>query len=194
MHDDYFEAIVQLRNPTDDSVIYARKLLRDQISKQRRVRGGVDFYVKDKKRAENAARKIRDKYGGEFNIAAKLHGRDHLKSKDLYRLNILIRLPNFTIRDVIQIKNDIFSVVKLGKKVTGRNLKTWKTKEFNYPELYELLKRSDTRVCKVHPRIEVLHPDTYQPEPLENKPRKEIQMDEKVKVVESKGLWICYPL
>jgi len=115
-------------------------------------------------------------------------------SKNIYRMNILVRLPDFTIRDVIKCNKKIYIIAKLGKKVTGRNLQTWKTQEFRYPKEFEILKKHEIRVCKVRPEIEVLHPETFQSETLKNKPRKELKINEKIKVVIDRGLWICHPL
>jgi len=188
MHSSYFQAIIQLRNPRKEVEEFLIRSLGNQISNIQKVRNGLDYYVKDNKRADRAAINARDKYGGEYNVAATLHTRDKQSSKGLYRLSILLRLPDFKKGDVIKFDNKVIKVKGLGKKASGLDLKTGKSKVFKYPDKIEILKIHKTRVVKIYPEIEVLHPTTFQSVPLQNP--KDLKMNEKVKVIEDRGIWI----
>ncbi|MFC1648660.1 NMD3-related protein [Nanoarchaeota archaeon] len=190
MHKDYFEAILQLRNPSKPAQDFALKALGDSIGKIKKVRNGYDIFVQNKKIAERAGRQVRDEFGGDFNIAPRIFSRDPQTSKELYRLNILVRFPGYQKKDVLKVDNVLLLVTGLGKKLTGKNLMTGKKIIMNYPDKYELLEKHNTRVVKVKPEVEVLHPENYQAMPLQNKPQKELVIDEKVKVVIDNGAYI----
>ncbi len=189
MNSNYFQAIIQLRNPTDEAIAFLDKSLGSELSKVEKVRNGLDFYVKDKKIAEVKARKVRDRFGGAFNVAASLHTRNHQTSKDLYRLSILIRMPNFKKGEVLKIDSDLFRINGLGKKVDVLNLKNWKKKVLNYPEKFEILKPVKAQVVRILPEVEVLHPSTYQPVTLLNKPREDLEIDSLVDVIIDDGVY-----
>ena len=167
----YFQGTIQLRNPHEEAFNFIEKSLGKYLTKIEKVRNGFDFYVKDKKVGEVIGRKTRDKFGGEFNVAASLHTRDHQTSRDLYRLNVLIRLPDFKAGDVIKFDNKIILIKELNKKIAGEKLDTRKNTSLPYPNEYEILEQKNSRVVVVEPNIEIMDPETYQPILIKNKPK-----------------------
>jgi len=93
----YFEGILQLRNPSKKLIEYVnqefkkaekRKIFVNNVEK---TKNGVDYYVTDKKYMRRLGSDINKKFKGEFNESAQLFSRDSLRSKHIYRLNILFR-------------------------------------------------------------------------------------------------------
>ena len=61
---------------------------------------------------------------------------------------------------------------------------------FEYPEHVKVLEEKETRVVQVEPEVEVLHPETYQSTQTMNEPDRDLEIDEKINVVVSDGVWI----
>ncbi|NQV09150.1 hypothetical protein HQ529_04830, partial [Candidatus Woesearchaeota archaeon] len=164
---DYFEGILQLRNPNDEVVEHIRDSVEKKkncfISKEEKVRGGIDFYFSSQRFLQSFGRKLHNSFGGNIKTSAKIHTRDKQKSKDVYRVNVLIYLPDFKRRDIIFIDNRIIKVLKIGKSLTGFDIMKNKATTINYQnKKTTLIDVYETEVTKVFPALEVLHPETFQ--------------------------------
>ncbi len=189
-HQDYFEAVLQLRNPTLQAEEYLLKSLAEEISRAEKVNNGVDYYISDKKKAKKVGRQMRDRFGGEFKVSPSLYTRDSQTSKEVYRLSVLVRIPEFQKGDVVKVNDKIVRITGLGKKVTGDNLDTGKKEVFDYDESFEMLEVKESRVVQVNPKLKVLHPENYQATNLQNEPDRDFEVDEEIKVVAPNGVYI----
>ncbi len=182
----YFEGILQLRNPSKEVVEFIEeqypkmKKKKVYVTKIKKVKGGFDYYITSKKYIQSFGRKLRQHFGGILKISPQLFSRDRQTSKDIYRVNVLLKLYGFKKGDILKINNKIIKVTSLDKKVTGTNLTTNKKTTFKIED-YKVLKKYKTTVCKIKPHIEVLHPETY--ENIEPKNKISVKLGEKVKVV-----------
>ena len=87
--------------------------------------------------------------------------RDRQTSKDIYRINVLIKLPLFNEGDILKIKEQIVLVRGInGKLLHGIDLRTHKSVKVPYDEKYEILAKHneacETVVTKESPHIESL--------------------------------------
>jgi len=192
-HKEYFEGILQLRRPKKEVVDAIKESVNKKqgvfISKEIEVRNGIDFYFSSQRFLQGLGKKLQNNFGGVLKTSAKLHTRDRQKSKNLYRVNVLIELPEFSKSDVIFIDEKIIKVHKIGKLFKGVDLKTNKVVSFDYHNKKpEVLKKYKTQVTKVYPELEVLHPETFQSVKVGN--RKKLKIGEKVDVVLKEGIWI----
>ncbi len=192
----YFEGIIQLRNPKDEVVSYIEKEIETSntkgifINKKEKVTNGIDFYVTDQKFIQLLGRKVIRRFGGLIKINARLHTKNHQTSKDLYRINVLIQLPDFKAGDVLEINGEPIKITHLGKQIKGLRLKNLKTLLFDYGKTkYSKLTKFKTRVTKKFPQLEVLHPETYQSTQVLN--QEELDINDEVDVVDYNGLYIC---
>lgn len=95
MHKDYYEAIIQIR-PKDEEIL---NFVDNQIKKRKNVfiskivekRFGVDVYISDQRFARSLGKKLKDKFKGELKTSRKLHTRDKMKSKNVYRVTVCFR-------------------------------------------------------------------------------------------------------
>ena len=188
MHFGYFEGIVQLRNATDEVIYFIRDLARskreDMISKEKPVGSGVDFYVKKKSFLRYAASQVQAKYGGEVIFSDRLRGVDKMTSKLLYRETVLITIPDLLKGDIVSFKDDVFlihSVNKTKVNLTSLSGKGRVIVDYTKTRLDKVSDVHKTTVTKTHPRLEVLHPLTYDSVPVIN-PGKRV-LGENVKVV-----------
>ncbi|MFC1787038.1 60S ribosomal export protein NMD3 [Halobacteriota archaeon] len=181
----YYEAIVQLRAenrfPTADerqkckdiaANVINRLPKRDKItfiSYIKELREGIDIYVVPTYAGEQIAKAIIEKFGGNFSRAAKLVGQK--EGKDLYRVSVAVRLPQFMVGDIISIGDQhIIDITSMGKRITGTNLKTgtiFKSDARDVVGADLLCHRSDAKTTILtmvqDDDIQVLDPDTYKP-------------------------------
>ena len=92
---EYFEAIIQLRPPTEEIVQFIMKQIKKRpevfISKIDEFKFGIDIYISSQKFARGLAKKLKDNFKGEMKMTASIHSRDRQSSKELYRVTVLFR-------------------------------------------------------------------------------------------------------
>ena len=120
---DYFQGILQLRE-IDDNVL---EFVHDQISKRNDVAitrtvklpNGVDLYVTSQKYIRTLGKKLMESFGGELKISSKLHTTNR-QGKELYRVNVLFKLPRFKIGDIVNVKGEQVKLIRLGRRIFAK--------------------------------------------------------------------------
>lgn len=186
----YFEGILQVRNPKEKVLDYIYDTIeknsdRVYVAKVEEVRGGIDLYLSSNKFLVKLAKMLEKNIGGEVKISARLHTRDHQKSRDLHRVTALFRCPDYTKGDVVMADGKLIRVTRLGKNIKGQDLRSGKPATFRPGDDIQILEKHKTRVSKVYPRPEVLHPETFESVKVENPA--ELALGQNVKVVISEG-------
>jgi nonsense-mediated mRNA decay protein 3 len=97
----YYEGIVQIRAenriPTEEELVMAEKIAyssvgeADFVSKERKLKEGVDVYVSSMECGRRISRQIVKKLGGVFSESRKLYGRKD--GRNIYRVSFSVRLP-----------------------------------------------------------------------------------------------------
>ena len=179
----YYEGIMQIRGKDDELIEVADFLMKEvrkasskgvYINKEAKVKGGYDFYLTSQKYLQQLSKKLYKKFGGEFNLSPQLFTRNKQTSKNVYRINALLRLPDFKKGDVLKIRNKLIKIENIiGPHVIGMDLQSLsKTKEDYSRNEYEIKATEKdivkVQVSKTHPNLEVLHPETYQSVKVEN--------------------------
>jgi NMD protein affecting ribosome stability and mRNA decay len=168
-HPNYFEGILQLRNRTKDfdSVLdYVMERIgkdRVRISKALEHETGVDLYVSSKKFLHKLGKSLAQS-GCTVTLSPTLFSKDKLTSKNVYRLTVCARLPDYATGDVVN-EGKRFAVVKkvLSGSVVGLDLTNGKTARLKKPALVVHAEDILTaQVVKTRPHLEVLHPETYE--------------------------------
>ena len=181
----YFEGILQLRNPSQEIIDFIESKLKKHekfsISKIVEQKEGLDLYVSDKRYMQRLAQELQKQFGGLIKTSPQLFSRNKQTSKDIFRVNTCIRFYDFSKNDVVRITNKYVRITNIRKKISGINIETNKRVSFGITDDIKVLKKYETTVCKIKPDIEVLHPETYQNIKIENKAK--VKMGEKVKVV-----------
>ena len=92
----YFEAIIQLRNPNDEIVNFITNQVKKRkgafIAKTLRVMNGVDFYISDQRFARALGNRMKKSFKGELKTSRKLFSRNRQTSKDEYRVTVCFRM------------------------------------------------------------------------------------------------------
>lgn len=205
---DYFEGVLQVRHYQPDHHKHIIDYIRNEISKQadkggflndvEEIDGGMDFMVTNQNLLPSLARKVVREFGGEVKITAKLYTLDKQTSHEVFRSVVRINLPEFLNGEVLEINHQLYKVLSSKDRrfscIRLRDLAkdTFETNK----QRFEIVARKEdirkTRVTQVHPRLEIMHPETYQNVPVENlKLPKEYVVDEYVSVIEhKKAFWI----
>ena len=167
MHDKYFEGIVQLRDCDEKDAEWMESILLEEagIFQIKIVRGGLDFYVRSKKPLRTLMRYMKEK-GCEVKFSKKLHTKNHMTNKEVYRVNLLVRMPKIKVGDVLTAGHEVVLVSSFGKKIIGTDLRTGTRRVLDKYD--KILETKETTISKIKPNIEVLHPETFQSTKVEN--------------------------
>lgn len=185
----YFEGILQIRNQNKQVTDYIESKLKSKkkrgvfATKIEKIKSGIDFYLTDTKFIRTFAAELQNKFGGELKISAKLHTRDKQTSKEVFRVNALLRLPDYTIGDIVLVDKQPLRIAKMGKKPIAKNLVTKKQTTIDTKIKLIILESHNTFVSKTQPKLEVLDPETYQSVAVENPI--DLKPGQKVKVVKA---------
>lgn len=124
----YFEGILQLRNPVPEVEEYIlSKVARDnkgKISKIKPVEGGLDYYFTSQKYLVALGKHLQEKFGGELIVSRRLFSRNRQTSKEVFRVTVLLRIPKFKVGDIVKIRRDVVKVTGIGKKIRGVSVET----------------------------------------------------------------------
>jgi NMD protein affecting ribosome stability and mRNA decay len=122
MHDEYFEGILQLRDPRDEIIKYIKttvdKRENVRISKEKNVKGGVDLFFSSQKFMLGLGVKLQKRFGGDMKISKKLHTRDKQRSKDIYRGYLYFRPSKYKKDDIINHRGDKIKVISAQKEIS----------------------------------------------------------------------------
>lgn len=183
---EYFEGILQLRNPTPEVQNFIEIELKKVSSKGSfitrtvEVKNGVDLYFTDKNRMRLIAQKVHVRFGGIIKINPQLFSHNHLSSKDLYRLNVFVKLPEFKVGDVISYvhtgtKNkdetvQYVQVQKMGKTIQARNIILAKpvSLEMRFAKDIKIIPIQKSIVASSQPELTIIDPNTFQAERVVN--------------------------
>lgn len=142
MHNkDYFEGILQLRNIGNEVAEFAvNEIKRNEsanIAKIKKVKNGVDIYISPQKFLRSLGNRLQSRFGGQLTVSTKLHTRNRVTSRDLYRVNMLFRAPGFKKGDIIDYKGDKIKIVAVHKKVFAKDIRTGKKLNISFKELFK---------------------------------------------------------
>ncbi len=130
----YYEGIVQIRAenriPMDEELVMAEEIAysvlgeADFISKERKLKEGLDIYVSSMECGRRISRGIVKKLGGIFSESRKVYGRKD--GRNVYRVSFSVRLPGFEEGAMVEMGDKMISVEKVmgGKGIECVDMKT----------------------------------------------------------------------
>jgi NMD protein affecting ribosome stability and mRNA decay len=200
----YYEGILQIQRPHDEVLEYIQKDLEAVgkkgifITKTAPTKTGIDLYFTNKNYLRILGQRIINKFGGELVLNPQLFTRNHLTSKDVYRLNALVRLPEFKKGDIISYKTNkarikksgihVVKITSMGKLIKGTDLVTGTVAgfELKYIKDVSILPQIETTISSVLPEMQVLDPETYQEEAVLNETvQGNYEVNDKVSIVKT---------
>ena len=96
MHENYFEAILQLRNPSDELINFINNQLKKNpsvfISNVMPGKDGFDIFLSSQRFARALGNKMKRAFkNSELKTSRKIHTRNRQTSKDVYRVTVFFR-------------------------------------------------------------------------------------------------------
>ncbi len=209
----YYEAVIQMRAYarllSAEEIEIADKIIGDKIerlsdknrmayiSQRVKIKEGIDYYVGSYKAARKLTEALKNVLGGVLKDSPRLMGRDKSAGKDLYRVWISLRLPQFQNGDFVRYNNLKTQVMNFnGNKIYLKDLESmskisvaWR----DYEKLTVIAKKEDIKMALITAKtphsIQILHPETYQPVDIElNEELSHFQIGGELKVVEIDGI------
>jgi len=179
----YYEGILQIRNKKNpryqEIVALVRNAAKKELEKgvfvqnEIELKDGTDFQLSSKKFIKNMAQQIYNDFGGELKINAQLFSRNHQTGKDVFRVNAIVKLPDYDAGDVIIIDNEPVMLKKIIKnEAIGYNYNKDKQVRLVVPDKPQVISKGSFQeavVSKRRPDVEVIHPETYQSVRVEGK-------------------------
>ncbi|MFH0978781.1 MAG: NMD3-related protein [Candidatus Woesearchaeota archaeon] len=121
MHSDYFEGILQLRNPTEVVIDYVESSGED-ISQVKKAKNGLDYYFVSQRSLRALGKTLQKSFAGELKTSRTIFTRNRQTGKDVYRVTVLFRCYNIKKGDLVVIRGRQFRVLSVGSKVFVQNL------------------------------------------------------------------------
>lgn len=138
-HQDYYEGILQLRNPNGKVIEFVRSSVDKRkdvfISKEKKVENGIDFYFSSQRFLRALGKKLKTKFSGELKESRKLHTENRLTSRKVYRVNVLFRVLPFKKGGIVTYRGDKIKIKSIGKLISGIDVKTGKKVSFKTEEI-----------------------------------------------------------
>ena len=128
-HAKYFEGVLQLRNPNEELIGFVERTVREDdraaITKIKKVRNGVDYYLTSQKYLQILGKKVRSRFSGEYKLTSTLH--TERDGKRLYRVTVLFRQYPFSVGDRVEVGGEVCRVVRIEKNtVTVQEVRSHK--------------------------------------------------------------------
>jgi NMD protein affecting ribosome stability and mRNA decay len=92
----YFQGILQIRNPNEEVIRFVMNQFKNNekvwIAKEEKQKTGIDYYVSSNKFLLSLGKKLKKSFKGELKTSRKIHTKNKLTSKDVYRVTVCFRL------------------------------------------------------------------------------------------------------
>ena len=135
----YYEGILQLRNPSKEVINKAKELINKRkdvwIAKEEKVTNGIDLYISSWRFLIELGNKLRKQFGGEVKTSKKLWGVNRQTSKMVYRVIFLLRLPKVKLGDIIEYRGKKVKIKEFRKKIGAVDIETGKKIMIKYDEI-----------------------------------------------------------
>ena len=103
----YYEGILQLRNPNEEALNFVRNQFKNNskawIAKVEELKTGIDFYISSNGFLLSLGKKLKKSFKGELKTSRRLHTKDRLTSKQVYRVTVLFRLSSIKEKLILSI-------------------------------------------------------------------------------------------
>ena len=92
----YFEGILQLRNPNEECMNFVMNQFKKNdkvwIAKVEKLKTGIDLYVSSNRFILSLGKKLKKSFKGELKTSRKHHTQNRLTSRKVYRVTVCYRL------------------------------------------------------------------------------------------------------
>lgn len=197
----YFEAVFQIRGNNFSNLEKGLAYLNERVAGLRQrglfinkidnFENGFDLYMTSNKLAQVIAREMIDHFGGKLKISPRLFSKNHQTSRELYRVNVLVELPEFSRGDCIVYKDKVWMVDKISRKIKIIEMVNNGSEILDYEKIdFKLLEKQKAFVSRTYPHLEVINPYDYQSTMVKNKSKHSYISGQSVNIVVYKGVYV----
>ena len=144
VHRDYFQGVLQLRNPTQEVVDFVKKTVaesgRARISKIKRVENGVDMYITCQHYLQSVGKQLKQRFAGELVLSRRLHTLDKVRSQRVYRITVLFRMFPFKKGDLLEVDGEECKIVMMQNRVLCQSTKSGKKNWLTFEQATRMIK------------------------------------------------------
>ena len=137
-NDQYFEGILQLRNPTKEIMRFVYSVQEKGgirlVSKEKKVPNGYDLYFMYNKKLLNVGKMLKESFPGRLEVSSRLFSRNRQTSREVYRMSVLFRHFSIKKGDNINFKGDSMKILSLGEKILVQDIYTGKKYSIRYSD------------------------------------------------------------
>jgi NMD protein affecting ribosome stability and mRNA decay len=130
-----YQGVLQLREPNDEIIGFARNHSEGTILKEEHMKEGIDMYFSSHTVLLTLAKTLKKKFTGQMKITKKLFTVDRITSKEVYRITVMFRPYKVKVGDVVKYRGEDVKVKHLGNKVQGILIKNGKKVAVSYEEI-----------------------------------------------------------
>ncbi|PIZ50549.1 hypothetical protein COY27_06730 [Candidatus Woesearchaeota archaeon CG_4_10_14_0_2_um_filter_33_13] len=138
-HDLYFEAVLQLREVSQEVVDYAEEeiyRLKVKVAKVVTLKNGFDYYLSDISSTKKLGKSLQLKFGGQCLITSSLWGVK--KDREVHRVTVLYRGISFAKGSTVIYQGEEFEVKQMVKDILLQNIKTGKKVHVKYENMRDV--------------------------------------------------------
>ncbi len=92
MHPEYYEGILQLRNPNEEVINFIRNQFKNNskiwVAKEEKLKTGIDYYISSNKFLLKLGKRLKKSFKGELKLSRRLHTKNRITSKNVYRVTV----------------------------------------------------------------------------------------------------------
>lgn len=191
----YFEGELQLRGATSEQIEIAKAMLvshRGHVKSEAKRKDGVDLKVSSNKAILATIKDLTSRYIGVSHVTSTLHTRDHLSSKEKYRVTALFRYFALAKGDVVLHEDEPFIIEKTKEKFCElRSLKDDRTTvsvDLEALEDYRKIEPFTTSVVTTRPALSILT-ESYVDTPAQNRSGSELEPGDTVRAIAHEGFY-----
>ena len=140
-HGSYFEAVLQLRDVSQEVIDFAESeidRLKMNVPKVIVIKNGVDYLLTDNTLTRRIGRNLQAKFGGKTEETSSLWGVK--KDREVYRVTVLFRGVPFKKNDLVIYQGEEYKVRILSKDIFLQNNKTGKKIHLKYRVMDQIKK------------------------------------------------------
>ena len=141
-HGSYYEAILQLRDVSQEVIDFAEDeiaRLKMHVAKVIPFKNGYDYLLSDNTLTRRIGKSLQTKFGGKIEETSSLWGVK--KDREVYRVTVLFRGVPFKKNEFVDYQGEEYQVKTLGKDVLIQNTKTGKKVHIKYKDIEEVKKK-----------------------------------------------------
>lgn len=191
----YFEGTLQLRKVNDEVLDFIENYVKQNgffVADKKETKDGYDLDISNQKKLQTLGQQLKKTFGGTLKVSIRQFTHNRLTSKQVYRVNVYYEAPPYKKGDVVVIDEKAYLLTNVRKTVTAIDLKLDRKITLDVEgKSITMLPKTETRVTKNFPNLEVMDPETFQSTPTRNK--MDCSLNEKVKVVNFEGVLYIVP-